>query len=83
MNKSELYLEALPLFATGAVDLLDYQPLTVELIGLERRTARSGRDSVDHAPGGHDDYANAACGCLALLGVQTRHALHVVPLRGL
>jgi hypothetical protein len=66
-NKSELYLEALPLFAQGCVDLLDYQRLTMELMGLERRTARSGRDSVDHAPGAHDDLANSCCGVLTLL----------------
>jgi hypothetical protein len=26
--------------------------------------ARGGKDSIDHAPGGHDDLANAACGAL-------------------
>ena len=65
-TKSELYLESLPLFSQGAIDLLDYQPLMLELMQLERRTARSGRDSVDHPPQGHDDYANAACGALVL-----------------
>jgi hypothetical protein len=34
--------------------------------GLERRTARGGRDSIDHAPGGHDDLANAVAGAVAL-----------------
>ena len=48
-RKSELYLESLPLFAQGAVDLLDYQPLTMELMQLERRTARAAK-SVDHPP---------------------------------
>jgi hypothetical protein len=33
--------------------------LRTELLGLERRTGRSGRDSVDHRPGAHDDLANA------------------------
>jgi hypothetical protein len=65
-SKSELYLEALPLFAQGVVDLLDVKPLTMELMQLERRTARSGKDSVDHPPQGHDDHANATCGCLVL-----------------
>jgi hypothetical protein len=37
-----------------------------ELAALERRTARGGRDSIDHAPGGHDDLTNAACGALVL-----------------
>jgi hypothetical protein len=30
--------------------------------GLERRTARGGRDTIDHAPGGHDDLANVVAG---------------------
>src|SRR6478735_867284 len=35
-----------------------------ELGNLERRTARGGRDSIDHPPGGKDDLANAAAGAL-------------------
>ncbi len=31
-------------------------------MSIERRTARGGRDSIDHAPGSHDDIANAVCG---------------------
>jgi hypothetical protein len=34
---------------------------------LERRTHRSGRDTVDHPRNGRDDHANAVCGCLRLL----------------
>lgn len=37
-----------------------------QIVGLERRTARSGRDSIDHAPGGHDDVANAVAGAIVL-----------------
>jgi hypothetical protein len=33
---------------------------------LERRTARSGKDSIDHPPGAHDDVANAVAGVLVL-----------------
>jgi hypothetical protein len=36
--------------------------LTNQLVGLERRTTRAGRDSIDHAPSGHDDLANAVAG---------------------
>jgi hypothetical protein len=46
------------------VDLLDHQRLVAQLIALERRTARGGRDSIDHPPGAHDDVANAVAGCL-------------------
>ncbi|WP_148360629.1 hypothetical protein [Acidisphaera rubrifaciens] len=44
--------------------LLDVPRLTAQLCALERRTARGGRDSIDHAPGAHDDLANAAAGAL-------------------
>jgi hypothetical protein len=38
------------------------------LVSLECRAARSsGHDTVDHPAGGHDDLANACCGCLVAL----------------
>lgn len=40
--------------------------IAMQLVGLERRTTRGGRDSIDHPPGGHDDVAKAVAG--ALLG---------------
>jgi hypothetical protein len=46
------------------VELLDLPRLAIQLGGLERRTARGGKDSVDHAPGGHDDMINAAAGAI-------------------
>lgn len=68
LNRSELYLAMLPLLNSGKVDLLDNQRLTGQLCGLERRTARSGKDSVDHAPGAKDDVANAVAGACVLVG---------------
>jgi len=59
-NRSELYLEVLPALNQGRVDLPNEPNLIRELRGLERRTSRVGRDSIDHAPGQHDDFANAA-----------------------
>ena len=44
-----------------------------------RRTARGGRDSVDHPPGGHDDVANAVAG-VAHCAVN-RHTFSVTELR--
>jgi hypothetical protein len=64
--KSDLYRELLPLLTSGRTELLDHTRLATELLGLERRTARGGRDSIDHGPGGHDDLANAAAGALVL-----------------
>ena len=62
--KSDLYGELLPGLNSGRVDLLDHPRLRTQLCSLERRTARSGRDSIDHGPGGHDDLANAVAGAL-------------------
>jgi hypothetical protein len=64
--KSDLYKELLPLLTSGRCELLDHHRLQTELLGLERRTARGGRDSIDHGPGGHDDLSNAAAGALTL-----------------
>jgi hypothetical protein len=65
-SKSELYGELLPLVNSRRVELLDDARLIGQLATLERRTARGGRDSIDHAPGSHDDLANAAAGALVL-----------------
>jgi hypothetical protein len=62
--KSDLYKELLPALNSGKVELLDLPRLHAQLVGLERRTARGGRDSIDHPPGGHDDVANAVAGCV-------------------
>jgi hypothetical protein len=66
--KSDLYRDLLPLLNSKRVDLLDNPRLVAQLCGLERRTARSGRDSIDHGPGGHDDVINAAAGALVAVG---------------
>ena len=63
-SKSELFLSFLPLVNSRAVDLLDEPKLVTQLCSLERRTARGGRDSIDHRAGAHDDLANAAAGAL-------------------
>lgn len=73
-TKSELYIELLPPVNSGRVDLLDDDRLTNQLVGLERRTARSGRDSIDHPPGAHDDLANAVAGAVHLALSVARHA---------
>lgn len=62
--KSELYGDLLPLLNSSRVDLLDIDRLKDQLVGLERRTVRGGKDSIDHAPGAHDDVANAVAGVL-------------------
>jgi hypothetical protein len=59
--KSDYYVDALALLNSGQVDLLDHPRTTTQIASLERRTARGGRDSIDHPPGGHDDLANVVC----------------------
>lgn len=63
---SDIYREVLPLVNSGGVELLDVARLTAQLAGLERRASRSGKDSISHPPGGHDDVAVAAAGALVL-----------------
>ncbi len=65
-SKSDLYRAVLPMINSGRVELLDEPRLIAQLCALERRTARGGRDSIDHAPGGRDDVANAVSGALVL-----------------
>ena len=70
-NKSAIYLDALALLNSGKVELLDNQRLINQLCQLERRTARGGRDSIDHPPGAHDDLANSSLGALLLAAAGT------------
>ena len=78
--KSDIYKEFLPLLNSGNVELLDLPRLLAQVAGLERRVARGGRDSIDHAPGSHDDVANAAAGALTLPSLGPR-PVRVVPVR--
>jgi len=65
--KSDLYRDLLPAINSRRIDLLDHPRLVNQLVSLERRTARGGRDSIDHAPGAHDDIANVVAGVSAML----------------
>lgn len=72
-TKSEIYGALLPLLNSRRCDLLDVPRLEAQLCGLERRTSRGGRDSIDHGPsGGHDDVANAVGGALVLASARNR-----------
>jgi hypothetical protein len=64
--KSDLYRDILPIINSRKIDLLDDARLLTQLVSLERRTARGGRDSIDHAPGAHDDLANCVAGLAAV-----------------
>lgn len=70
--KVEIYKDSIPLYNGQRCELLDHPKLVNQLISLERRTTRGGRDSIDHPPGGHDDVANAVCGALLLASAGKR-----------
>jgi hypothetical protein len=64
LAKSPLYLALEGRINTQQVELPEDEKLVKELLALERRRGRSGKDSVDHPPGrgSHDDRANAVAG---------------------
>ncbi len=68
-SKSDLYRDMLPVINSGRVELLDHARCLNQLIALERRTARGGRDLIDHppGPGSHDDLANVCAAATVLL----------------
>jgi hypothetical protein len=74
LTKSDLYLESLPLFMSGRVELLDAHRLIRQLHGLERKASSTGRDTVDHGPGSHNDVSNAVAGALVLAAKGTASA---------
>lgn len=82
-TKNDLYRSMLPAVNSAKVELLDHKRLLTQIVGLERRTARGGRDSVDHAPGGHDDIANAVAGALHYVANDRRIETKTYALRGL
>ena len=59
---------------TGRIVLPRNDRLVNQLCGLERRTARSGKDCIDHAPGQHDDLANSVAGAADLVALAERRA---------
>src|SRR5215471_8194895 len=67
-SKSQLYQDALPLINSRTAALLDNTTLRRQLVMLERKTTRGGKDSIDHSPGAKDDVANAVCGALIYAG---------------
>ena len=80
LDRLEVYRDALANLNSGRIELLDHARLLAQLGALERRTARGGRDSIDHPPGGYDDLANVVCGVavavlMAPQGYGVGHAL--------
>ncbi len=66
-TKSELYLALVSSVHSERIEIPDNPTMLRELRSLERRRGTSGRDRVDHPPGGHDDLANALAGVAEML----------------
>jgi hypothetical protein len=62
LAKSDLYRNLLPHLNGKTIRLLDHQRSINQIATLERRTARGGKDSIDHPAQGRDDCANALAG---------------------
>jgi hypothetical protein len=66
-RKSDLYLAFLPILNAGRTELLDEPRLYNQLLGLERRLIRGGRETIDHQKGAHDDVANVTAGVMEMM----------------
>ena len=69
-TKAELYQAFVPLVNSGRVELLDTPRMKRQLLALERRPSRTGRDLIDHPPGQSDDLANVVAGATVLAAHQ-------------
>jgi hypothetical protein len=72
MTKSEAYLEFLGICNSGAVELLDNEKAIEQICSLQRRTGRSGRDSVDARGGIPEDMANVIAATAAMIAKNNR-----------
>ena len=70
-TKSEIYVAFLVLVNSKRCRIPCDKKLRAQLQALERRSSRTGRDVVDHAPGSHDDIANSVAGALVLAAADT------------
>lgn len=77
-NRSELYTSLAPTLNSGEMELPPCDILTRQLVALERRTTRGGRDIIDHPPGGSDDRANAVAGVVAHM-LRRKSLLGLIP----
>jgi hypothetical protein len=67
LTASDLFRDLLPLLNSGRIELLDLPRLTTQLCNLERTVARSGKDTISHPRGAHDDIANAVASVASVL----------------
>jgi hypothetical protein len=67
INKSQIYLETVPIWTRNLVSIPNHVRLLRELRLLERSPHRGGRDTVDHPKRGSDDYSNSVCGVVHVM----------------
>ena len=60
--KSDLFRDLLPMLNSGSITLPRNDRLIAQIVGLERRVTRAGKDSITHPDHGHDDVANCVAG---------------------
>jgi hypothetical protein len=77
-DRSEIYLNALPLFTTGRVRLIENRKLVTQFAALERRTSPIGKDRADHGRNGADDLCNSAAGALIAAVERTGPRVHAI-----
>jgi hypothetical protein len=75
LPKSGLYVDLLPRLNAKTIRLVDNAKMINQIAALERRTARGGKDSIDHPPSGHDDVANVIAGVASCITTQSQHAV--------
>ena len=68
LSKAEIYSGFAAAMNAGRVDLLDHPRLRAQLVALERRVERSGREVIDAPWGSRDDLSNAVAGVIAKAG---------------
>jgi len=76
VSKSNLYLSLEPFINASLVQFPKDKHLITELINLERKRGKAGKDSVDHPPRGSDDRANVVAGVCHLLEKFKHSAFH-------
>src|SRR4029079_13645456 len=77
-SKSDLYRDILPLLNSGSIVLPRSDRLVAQVVGLEPRPPRAGRDSIDHPTNNRDDLANAVAGAADVVGSLHRATGHAV-----
>ena len=70
-NRSQLYLELLPIMQTGRIEMPPDDVLIGELCNLERRPSRLV-DTIDHSVGAHDDMSNSVAGVCYHTGIANK-----------